>query len=84
MTNQQMFLAIGVPSLIAVFNTGLIITLLLHFVNKLDGRMDRLEARMDRLEGKIDHLAEDYTRFYGEQQRHDARLDALERQRPQT
>lgn len=72
-----MFLAVGVPALIAVFNTGVIITLLLPFVNKLD-------ARMDRLDGDLKGLREDYTRFYGEQQRHDARLDALERQRPQT
>ena len=59
MTNVQMFLAIGVPSLIAVFNTGLIITLLLHFVNKLDSRMDRLNLTLHAVRQDISDIKRD-------------------------
>ncbi len=45
MNNQQLYLAIGIPSLIVIFNTGIVVTLLLHFVNKLDAKVDKLDTR---------------------------------------
>ncbi len=100
MSDQQLYLAIGVPALIGIANLGAVITLVLWFASRVEARIDRLEtkfeAKFDRLEarvdqtttrleakidqtnGRIDHLAEDYTRFYGEQKAQDARIGALE------
>ncbi len=79
MNNQQLYLAIGIPSLIAIFNTGVVVTLLLHFVNKLDSRMDKLDTRLDRMDARLELIQKDQREFYATQRVHDARLDALER-----
>ena len=81
MSNQQLYLAIGIPVLIGVFNTGVVVAMLLHFVNRLDARIDKLDAKIDaqgeRLGAQINRLGEDYTRFYGEQRKQQEAIDIL-------
>ncbi len=79
MTPRDLCLAIGVPSLIAIFNTGIIVTLLLHFVNKLDARMDKLEGRTDKIEGKIDRLTEKVSSMFERLAAVEVRVAHLER-----
>ena len=64
MNNRQLYLAIGIPALIAIFNTGIVITLLLHFVNKLDSRMDTLDTRLDRMDTRLELIQKDQKEFY--------------------
>lgn len=56
MNSQQLYLAIGIPSLIAIFNTGVVVTLLLHFVNKLDSQMDMLDMGLDRMDARLEFI----------------------------
>ena len=79
MNNQQLYLAIGIPSFIAIFNMGVVVTLLLHFVNKLDSRLDKLDSCLDKVDARLDLIQKDQREFYATQRVHDARLDALER-----
>ena len=86
MTNQQLYLSIGLPCLLVLLNA----TIMLYLFTRLEARIDKLDTKVDtkvdslriELGGKIDKLAADYTQFYAEQSRHDERLSALERQRP--
>ena len=63
MTNTQLLLSIGIPSLLVVLSW---LSNDKRFSN-LEARMDRLDARMDRLEARMDRL----------EARMDARFDAL-------
>lgn len=50
MSNQQLYLAIGTPGLLALIN----LVILLVFGFRLDSRIDRLDGRIERLDEKID------------------------------
>jgi len=52
MTDTQLYLAIGIPSLLALVNLAVILTLF----TSLSGRIQRLEERMDHLVGAINEL----------------------------
>ena len=81
MTNTQLYLAIGIPSLLVFLNTGLV----LGFLGNLSTQIKdlRAETRADALEtrGRVDRIAQMFTDVHLAQGRHDARLDALERER---
>ncbi len=75
MTNWQLFLAAGLPT----------ITVLLS-IWRADKRADQMEARQDRMEAalgvtnsRIDRIADDMKQFYMILGKHDARLDHLEK-----
>jgi hypothetical protein len=61
MTNIQLWLAIGIPSLLIIASA----LLNLQGINKLDRRIDRLEdkqdTRMSKLEARMDSLLEHMT-----------------------
>ena len=61
MSDRQLYLAIGLPALIAIFNTGIVVTLLLHFTNKLDAKIDNTRSELG---GKIDSMQRDMREFY--------------------
>ena len=61
MTNEQLYLSIGIPALLMLTNTAI----MLFMFNRQDGRIDRLDAKIDatrlilgtkvdRLDAKID------------------------------
>ena len=58
MTNMQLYLAVGVPSILALVNLAVILVL---FTN-LSNRIERLETRLDLLVGAINELDKRLTR----------------------
>jgi len=87
MSDRQLYLAIGLPALIAIFNTGIVVTLLLHFTNKLDAKIETVRTELSseirsvrtELGAKIDSGQRDMREFYATQRQHDTRLEAIER-----
>ncbi len=79
MTNQQLYLAIGIPAFLVLFNTAALFSLFAFLANRLDKMEGRLDSRLDRMDGKLDLIQKDQKEFYGTQRVHDSRLDALER-----
>ncbi len=47
--------------------------------DQVNGRIDQTNGRIDQTNGRIDKLGEDYTRFYGEQRRHDEAIETLKK-----
>ncbi len=81
MTNQQLYLAIGVPSLLALANLGIVLIGFLIQGRSIDEGFDVQEKRFDRLEAKIDRMDTTLHETHLMLGRHDARLDALEKQK---
>ncbi len=90
MTNTQLYLAIGLPTLTAllgIFTT--LVGLLLqskHLDERfkaLEGRLDRMgaqtDSRLDRMDARLDLIQRDQREFYATQKQHDTRLESLER-----
>ena len=79
MTNWQLFISAGLPSLLVLVSMW-----------RADNRMDLMDARMDRLEtrldwqnaltnSRIDRIADDLTRFYEILGRHEEAIDTLKK-----
>ncbi len=95
MTNQQLYFAIGVPSLLALANLAIVLIGFLVQGRNLDKRFDQIDkrfdqqdkrfslqdSRFDRLESKIDRMDTVLHEIHLMLGRHDARLDALEKER---
>ena len=95
MTNQQLYLAIGVPSLLALANLVIVpVGFLLQGRNidsrfdqfdkrfdQYDKRLDQNDSRFDRLESKLDRIDTVLHEIHLMLGRHDARLDALEKEK---
>ncbi len=88
MSNQQLYLAIGVPSAVAFAN--LVIVLVGFLVqgrnidkrfDQQDKRFDQQDKRFDRLESKVDRMDSTLHEIHLMLGRHDARLDALEKEK---
>ena len=79
MTNEQLYLSIGIPALLGLTN----ITIMLFMFNRQDGRIDRLDAKIDatRLElvSRIDRVADATAHFYRELDKHASAIEALEK-----
>jgi hypothetical protein len=58
MTDLQLYLAIGVPSMLALVNLAVILTLF----TSLSSRIERLEVRVDLLIGAVNELDKRLTR----------------------
>ncbi len=88
MSNQQLYLAIGVPSILALANLAIV---LIGFLvqgrsiekrfDQQDKRFDQQDKRFDRLEAKVDRMDTTLHEIHLMLGRHDARLDALEKER---
>jgi hypothetical protein len=52
MTDQQLYIAIGIPSLLALVNLAVILTLF----TTLSGRIQRVDERLDHMLGAINEL----------------------------
>ncbi len=81
MTNQQLYLAIGVPSLLALVNLGVVLIGFLVQSRNIDKRFEMQDKRFDRLELKVDRMDTTLHEIHLMLGRHDARLDALEKQK---
>lgn len=58
MTNLQLYLSIGIPSVLALVNLAVILTLF----TTLNSRIQRLEERMDHMAGALNDLCKRLTR----------------------
>ena len=74
MNNAQLYIALGLPSLMVLAGMFLNQRSFDRLESSLGSRMDRLETRLDRIEA-------DLREFYRTLGRHDARLDNLEKRR---
>ena len=88
MPNQQLYLAIGVPSSLALANLVIVLVGFLLQARNIDKRFDaqdkRFDAqdkRFDRLESKVDRMDTVLHEIHLMLGRHDARLDALEKEK---
>lgn len=79
MTNLQLSLSIGIPSLLVLVGI---------FLNNarfgaIDGRFSTIEARLDRMQadlnGRMDRMQADLSQFYRDLGRHDAKIENLEK-----
>ncbi len=74
MTNTQLYLAIGIPSFLVLLNTGVMVALFGNLSGRIDSAKSELIARIDRVADRLHEIQLTLGR-------HDARLDALERER---
>ena len=58
MTDQQLYLSIGIPSILALVNMAVILTLF----STLSSRIQRLEEKLDNLVGAVNDLDKRLTR----------------------
>jgi uncharacterized protein with GYD domain len=72
MTNLQLFVAAGLPTL------AVLIGILLNQRNT-DSLGQNLGARLDRVEGRLDRIGSDLRELYRTLGQHDARIDNLEK-----
>ena len=56
MTNVQLYFAIGLPSVLALVNIGITLTLFLHLGTRIQSIEDRLTRSIDNLTGAINEL----------------------------
>lgn len=78
MTNQQLYLAIGIPIIVNILFNGILFTL---FYQIFTHRIDRVENRMDRMETSLKELWR--AELHRVEEVIDARLKHLEeRERP--
>ena len=75
MTNMQLYLAIGIPALLILSNTGAMFFL---FAQN-NTRMDRLEARMDRIEARIGQIEADLRHFFSITGAHTEAIETLKK-----
>ncbi len=95
MSNQQLYLAIGVPSSLALANLVIVLVGFLLQARNIDKRFDAqdkrfdgqdkrfdgYDKRFDRLESKVDRMDTVLHEIHLMLGRHDARLDALEKEK---
>ena len=74
-------LAIGVPSLLVLVNLGVVLIGFLVQSRNIDKRFGMQDKRFDRLELKVDRMDTTLHEIHLMLGRHDARLDALEKQK---
>jgi hypothetical protein len=55
-TNVQLYFAIGLPSVLALVNIGITLTLFLHLGTRIQSIEDRLTRSIDNLTGAINEL----------------------------
>ena len=86
MTNAQLYLAIGLPALVALTNTALIFFLSGRMdarFDKIDARSDKMDARLDRLESRVDarfdRVDADLRQFYSILGAHGKAIEILEK-----
>jgi len=72
MNNVQLYIAVGLPTVMVLVGIFLNQRSFDRLESSLGGRMDRLEARLDRIEA-------DLREFFRTLGQHDARLDNLEK-----
>ncbi len=53
MSNAQLYFSVGVPLSVAIAGFGVMITLLLHFVNKLDASIKEVRLTLDAVRQDI-------------------------------
>ena len=71
--------AVAIPSLLP---TLAVIISIVRSDSKIDGLRMEMNARIDKVDGRLGSIERDMREFYGTQRQHDARLDSLERNRP--
>ncbi len=95
MSNQQLYLAIGVPSAVAFANLVIVLVGFLLQARNIDSRFDQQDkrfdqqdkrfdqqdGRFDRLEAKVDRMDTTLHEIHLMLGQHDARLDALEKEK---
>ena len=83
MTNEQLYLAIGIPALLILLNTSMMIFLF----NRVEGRLDRMQTDMDGrfngmqtgMDGRFAKIDTGLRRFFELFGRHDKSIEMLER-----
>jgi len=86
MSNWQLFVAAGLPTIMALIG----ILLAQRSTDRLEKRMytsdrrvdsleQRMERRFDRIESRLDRIEADLREFYRTIGQHETRLDALEK-----
>ena len=79
MTNAPLYVALGIPALLALTNIAVTISL----IGKVDARVDKVEARVDKLEtrmdARFDKVDADLRRFFELFGRHDEAIETLKR-----
>ena len=88
MTNIQLYLSIGIPTLTVLLslliNWSATRNLRADFTERfggIDRRFDRMETRLDRMETRLDRIDNDMHHFYQVTGNLQGRTDALEKQR---
>jgi len=82
MSNWQLFISAGLPTVMALI--GILLSQksadrLEKRMDGLDKRMDQSDRRFDRIESRLDRIEADLREFYRTIGQHEIRLDTLEK-----
>lgn len=77
MSNTQLYLAIGIPSLLVLIGMLLNFSAIRNLRTELTGRAERTDNRLDSIDVAISRVNEHLIAFYGETGRLSGRLDEL-------
>ena len=78
MTNVQLYLTIGIPSLLVLLSW---LSNNKRF-DAIEKRLDGMDARFDRVEARLDLISADLRQFYHLTGTLDGRLQAIEKRQP--
>lgn len=79
MTNLQLMLSIGVPSILILLSWLQTNVRLLDLKENVNQRFQQVDQRFQQLESRLTHLESDYKEFYGLQKKLEGRVDELSR-----
>ena len=81
MTDQQLYLAIGVPVFAVIFSTSVNLLAIIwqargidKRIDGIDKRLDGLDRRLDRIESRLTTIEQDYKVFFQDMARIKARI----------
>ena len=64
MTNEQLYLAIGVPSFVALIGIVINVALYIHLSTRTEGRFVSMDARFDHLAARLETLTVKVVEIY--------------------
>ncbi len=75
MTDLQLYLAIGIPAVIGLTNTALI----LFLYGRTDAQFGRVDSRFERMEARFDRIDADLRQFFQITGAHGEAIDILKK-----
>ncbi len=79
MTDAQLYIALGVPSLMALLSIGVNIALYLHLSSTMNTRFDGVDRKFDAVDRKFESIERRLEMIQGDTHQMDIRITKLEK-----